>query len=447
MTATAPSALPAAARGSRRARRAGRAPGAGRGHQPGGAGRHRGLHAGARPAGGLQRPLRPRLRRPARRARDGHRHPVGRAGRGQAGRGDRHGRAVRRDHGERDHRRRGPSRRRPGRDVHDPADPGRPRLAGRPGRRPDAHHGPLGLRTGGDRARARPERPPAGARHEGHGERGARLAAAHRGRPRLLGHRDRRRLGAARGAGEPASPARFRGGPDALPVRPRRDDRRGERRHRADPRRAAARLAARRAVLSDRQVAGDLLDRAVGAVHRGVRPDRPGDVGADRGQRGQRGRGGGHPADRRAQVHRVLARSGGGGLPDPGGGARAGRLPAGRGRRQPAVDTAARPDRRGVRRGRAGRAVLGRPGRAAGHAGAGRPGGAAARGARGPAERGAGHRDRPGAAPVRRVRGAPAARPGPPAAPAGHPGPGRPVHPARPAPWSRWPRSGSAWSR
>ena len=57
----------------------------------------------------------------------------------------------------------------------------------------------------------------------------------------------------------------------------------------------------------------------------------------------------------------------------------------------------------------------------------------AAGAARGAAERGAGHRDRPGAAPVRRVRGAPAARPGPlgpAAAPAGDDRAGRPVRAA-----------------
>ena len=88
--------------GPGRARWAGRAPRAGHGDRPGGPGLHRGLHAGARPARRLQRPLRPRVRRPARRARDGRGHPVRAAGRHHQGaRGDGGGRAVRRDDGQR----------------------------------------------------------------------------------------------------------------------------------------------------------------------------------------------------------------------------------------------------------------------------------------------------------------------------------------------------------
>ena len=105
----------------------------------------------------------------------------------------------------------------------------------------------------------------------------------------------------------------------------------------------------------------------------------------------------GDPPDRRAEVHRVLARPGGGLLRHPGGGPRVPGLRGRRGGRQPAVRAAARPDRAGLRRGRAGRAGVGRRGGAAGHAGPGRPGRAAAGAARGTDERGAGHRDRAGA--------------------------------------------------
>ena len=246
--------LPAAPGGPGRAGRTGRAPRAGHGDRAGGAGLHCGLHAGARPARRLQRPLRPRVRRAARRAGDDHGHPVRPAGRHHpAARGDRGGRAVRRDDGQRPHPPAGRPRRRPGRPGPGPADRGRPCLARRPGRRRDADRGPLGPAAGGDRARARPERRAGAARDAGHGDRGARVAPAHGGRLRLLDHPDRAGLGGARRDGGAARPRSAGRGADALPLLQRRNQRPGQRGHRGDTLRAAARHAARCAVVPDRQ--------------------------------------------------------------------------------------------------------------------------------------------------------------------------------------------------
>ena len=229
--------------------------------------------------------------------------------------------------------------------------------------------------------------------------------------------------------------------PDAVPLRQRRHQRPDQRGRR--PRSAArcrpARCSAPQSYLTVKlQDTSSIAPWVPFIVAFGMH--RAGHVGADRGQRGQRRRGGRDPPDRRAEVHRLLARAGGGLVRDPGRGARAGRLRARRDRRQPAVRAAARPDRAGLRRGRAGRAGLGRRGRAAGHARPGRRRRGAARAARGPDERGAGHRDRPRAAPEARLRRAPGAGPGPldPAAAVGDHRPGRAVRPARPGPRSPW---------
>ena len=125
----------------------------------------------------------------------------------------------------------------------------------RPGRRSDADRGPLAQAARGDRARARPDRRAGAARDAGHGDRGARVAPAHGGRLRLLDHPDRAGLGAARRDGGAARPGSAGRGADALPLLQRRNQRRGERGHRGDTRRAAARHAARRAVVPDRQAA------------------------------------------------------------------------------------------------------------------------------------------------------------------------------------------------
>ena len=176
------------------------------------------------------------------------------------------------------------------------AEPGRPGVAGRPGRRPHADRGPLGpaARRGG---LVRQRKWPAGVgRLARHGARGTRLAAAD-GRWRgHLGHRERAGLGDT-GRDRRAARTRCSGRePDALPLRPGGQRDSGQRRRRPGPGRAAARRAARRAVVADRQAARHPVDRAVGALHRRVRPDRDRDGGADRGQRGQRCRGRRAPA-------------------------------------------------------------------------------------------------------------------------------------------------------
>ena len=110
------------------------------------------------------------------------------------------------------------------------------------------------------------------------------------------------------------------GRPDAVPLLRRRDGRRDP----ADIARGHRRAAARRVLgtqswLTVKAEATRSFAPWVPFIVAFGR-DRAGDVGADRGQRGQRRGGGRHPADRRAQVHRVLARPGGGGLRAPGGG-------------------------------------------------------------------------------------------------------------------------------
>ena len=177
-------------------------------------------------------------------------------------------------------------------------------VAGRPGRRPHADRGPLGrgrpARSSGpaaDMARRRP----LGSHVTVHGVPGSPRLTVVGVATSVTGRAQAwvtpAEIAALRAPGAPAVSA------DALPLRPARA---APPQVSADvaagPGRAAARLAARRAVVADRQAAGHPVDRAVGAVHRRVRPDRARDGGADRGQRGQRRGGGGYPPDRRAEV-------------------------------------------------------------------------------------------------------------------------------------------------
>ena len=170
----------------------------------------------------------------------------------------------------------------------------------------------------------------------------------------------------------------------------------------------------------------------MGAVHRRVRPDRARDVGADRGQRGQRRGGGRDPADRRAEVDRVLPGAGGRGVRAPGGGPGADRLRRRRGRGQPARRAAAQPAGPGLRRRAARRAVLGRLRGPAGHARPGRPGGGRAGRARRADECDGRDRDRPRAPAPARLPGPPPARPAERPAPAGDDRPGQPVRATHP---------------
>ena len=125
--------------------------------------------------------------------------------------------------------------------------PGRPRLAGRSRRRPDADRGTLGPAGRGGRLVGHRAWPVGVGRGAGHGERRARLAPADRRRRGHLGHRYGRGLGdtgRARRAAHAGHPGR---GADALPLLGRGHERRGERGHRQAARRAAtpARCSAR----------------------------------------------------------------------------------------------------------------------------------------------------------------------------------------------------------
>ena len=271
---------------------------------------------GARPARRLQRPVRPRLRRPARRGRHrGGQHRPGLvrpAGRHHpAARGYRGGRPFAETTVACSSELPGGPGQPAGRGAV-PAEPGRPRLARRPGRRPHADLGPLGHGSRGrscSSATGSARRCMLGTQVTVTGVPGS--PDAHRGRLRHLGHHDRPGLGAARRDGGAARA----GAPDVAQMLYRFSSAGTNAQVNADI--AAVRAALPPGSLLSAQsyltvkLQATELDRAVGAVHRGVRRDRAGDVGADRGQRGQRRGGGGHPPDRRAEVHRVLARAGG----------------------------------------------------------------------------------------------------------------------------------------
>ena len=177
------------------------------------------------------------------------------------------------------------------------------------------------------------------------------------------------------------------------------------------PGRAAAPGAAQHRLLPRRAAVRAERHRALGAVHRGVRRDRPGHLDADRGERGQRCGDRRHDADRRLEVHRVhagpgrrLVRAAG----DRAGGAR---LRGRGGVRQPARDPAAGPERQGLPGRRARDPVLGRRRGPAGRARADHHRGGPPGAPGGPDERGAGDRHRTRTANGARLRRAPPARP------------------------------------